>query len=144
MKTKIILFLSLFCIATGFSQEKKERIKALKVAYITEKLELTTQEAQKFWPIYNAFDEEQFQIRHEKMRGKLKNIEPENFNALTENEAKQLLNEMEQNEDKLYQLRKKFMKDVQNVLPAKKIILLKKTEDDFNRKLLKEFRGRKH
>ena len=43
----------------------------------------------------------------------------------------------------MHQLKKKFMIDLQKVLPAKKIILLKKTEDEFNRKLLREFRDRR-
>jgi len=37
---------------------KGERIKALKVAFITQALNLTSEEAQKFWPVYNAYDQE--------------------------------------------------------------------------------------
>ena len=56
MKNKFIfpiLFLLMASIsfAQGF-RDKKEKVKALKVAYITEQLDLTTEEAQKFWPIY--------------------------------------------------------------------------------------------
>ena len=72
MKTKI-LFPIIFLLVTSLSfykriKKKREKVKALKVAYITEQLELTTDEAQKFWPIYNAFDEKQSELLHEKMR----------------------------------------------------------------------------
>ena len=71
MKTKIIypilfLLISSFSFSQGF-KEKKGKVKALKIAYITEELDLTTEEAQKFWPIYNAFDDKQSELRHEKM-----------------------------------------------------------------------------
>ena len=53
----------LFLLATTFSfaqghKEKQEKIKALKVAFITEKLEFTSDEAQKFWPIHTEYDNE--------------------------------------------------------------------------------------
>ncbi len=146
MKTKINLLVLLLITAVSFAQgpeDKKDKIKALKVAYITEKLNLTTEEAQKFWPIYNAYDDKQFELRHNMRKDKFKRLEDEGFDKLTEKEALDLLNQFEKNEDDLYALRKKFMTEVKKVLPAKKIILLKKTEDEFNRNLLKEFKGRK-
>ena len=88
MKTKI-LFPIIFLLVTSLSfsqgfKEKREKVKALKVAYITEQLELTTDEAQKFWPIYNAFDENQSELRHEKMRAILDRFKPGNVEKLSE------------------------------------------------------------
>jgi hypothetical protein len=61
---KYLLIISLllgFTIA-GMSQDedKKDggRIEALKIAYLTRKLNLTTEEAQKFWPVYNKYADE--------------------------------------------------------------------------------------
>lgn len=133
----LILTLANITFAQNF-KEKKEKIKALKVAFITEKLSLTTEEAQKFWPIYNAFDEKQFEIRHNKRKESLEGIE-----NISEKEAQSIIAEMQSHDEEMHQLKKKFIADLQKVLPAKKIILLKKTEDEFNRKLLREFRERK-
>src|SRR5690606_15824345 len=59
--------LFLLLSATVHSQENKyEKIKALKTAYITEQLTLTPSEAEKFWPIYNSFDEKYHDLRHQK------------------------------------------------------------------------------
>lgn len=146
MKKTIYLLLAVLFSSFAFSQgikEKKEKIKALKVAYITEKLSLTSEEAQKFWPIYNAFDEKQFEIRHHKLRKVMDKIEGEGIENIDEKEAQALLNEVESSEDQLHQLKKKFVIDLQKVLPAKKIILLKKAEEEFNRKLLREMRERR-
>lgn len=138
----MVLIVANFSFAQGF-KEKKEKIKALKVAYITEKLDFTTDEAQKFWPIYNTFDEKQFEIRHNKMKAIIKKIEEGGMENISEKEAQNLISQMENSEEELHGLKKKFMQDLQKVIPAKKIILLKKTEEEFNRKLLREFKERK-
>lgn len=147
MKTKIIypivfLLISSLSFSQGF-KEKKEKVKALKVAYITEQLDLTTEEAQKFWPIYNAFDDKQSELRHEKMRAILDRFEPGNVEKLSEKDASTLLTQMESVEESLFALRKKFIKDLQGIISAKKIIKLKKAEEDFNRTLLRQIKERR-
>ena len=147
MKTKII-FPIIFLLVTSLSfsqgfKEKREKVKALKVAYITEQLELTTDEAQKFWPIYNAFDENQSELRHEKMRAILDRFKPGNVEKLSEKDASNSLAQMEKIEEDLFNLKKKFIKDLQSVISAKKIIKLKKAEEDFNRELLKQMREKR-
>jgi hypothetical protein len=54
---KLILFLLVFAGISYIcaAQPPKERIKALKVAYITKELNLTSSEAEKFWPVYNEY-----------------------------------------------------------------------------------------
>ena len=147
MKTKIIFPIIFLLVASlSFSQgfkEKREKVKALKVAYITEQLELTTDEAQKFWPIYNAFDENQSELRHEKMRAILDRFKPGNVEKLSEKDASNSLAQMEKIEEDLFNLKKKFIKDLQGVISAKKIIKLKKAEEDFNRELLKQMREKR-
>ena len=147
MKTKI-LFPIIFLLVTSLSfsqgfKEKREKVKALKVAYITEQLELTTDEAQKFWPIYNAFDDNQAELRHEKMRSILDRFKPGNVEKLSEKDASNSLAQMEKIEEDLFNLKKKFIKDLQGVISAKKIIKLKKAEEDFNRELLKQMREKR-
>ena len=147
MKTKILFPIIFLLVASlSFSQgfkEKREKVKALKVAYITEQLELTTDEAQKFWPIYNAFDEKQSELRHEKMRAILDRFKPGNVEKLSEKDASNSLAQMEKIEEDLFNLKKKFIKDLQSVISAKKIIKLKKAEEDFNRELLKQMQEKR-
>ena len=147
MKTKILFPIIFLLVASlSFSQgfkEKREKVKALKVAYITEQLELTTEEAQKFWPLYNAFDDKQAELRHEKMRAILDRFKPGNVEKLSEKDASNSLIQMEKIEEDLFNLKKKFIKDLQSVISAKKIIKLKKAEEDFNRELLKQMREKR-
>ena len=147
MKTKILFPIIFLLVASlSFSQgfkEKREKVKALKVAYITEQLELTTDEAQKFWPIYNTFDDKQGELRHEKMKSILDRFKPGNVEKLSEKDASNSLAQMEKIEEDLFNLKKKFIKDLQSVISAKKIIKLKKAEEDFNRELLKQMREKR-
>ncbi len=147
MKTnKSIFFLLLFVSSVSFGQammkHKKEQIKALKVAYITDELQLTSEEASKFWPIYNAFDDKQKELRQEKLRGYLERLDNGEIDKMNDKQAATFLNQMESTEDEIYQLRKKFIANLKGVLSPIKIIKLKKTEEGFNRKLLKQYRDK--
>ena len=145
---KNYLFIIVFAIISlnGFAQgggkfkEKKEKIKALKIAYITDELKLTTDEAAKFWPLFNSFDEKQKEFRLQKFKNKLND---ESLDGLSEKDATTLLNQIENSEDELYKLRKKFIVDLKSVLPATKILKLKKAEEGFNKKLLQQYRDNK-
>jgi Spy/CpxP family protein refolding chaperone len=124
-------------------KEKKEQIKAMKVAFLTTELNLTSSEAEKFWPIYNSFDDKQFELRHQKMKGYFKRMADDELDKLSEKEANALLTQIENNDEELFNLRKKFMGDVKGVLPSVKIIKLRKAEEDFNRKLLQQYRDKR-
>ena len=138
MKKQYILLLLALCTVNVFSQTKDEKIENLKIAYITEKLDLSKSEAQKFWPIYNTYEEQNNAIREE-MKDQRRNID---IQTLTEADAKILLNNMMRSNDERELLLNQYIKDLQNVLPAKKIILLKKTEDEFRRKIFDEYKKR--
>ena len=138
----ILLFLlSIHSFAQSQMEDKKEQIRALKVGFITNELALTTDEATKFWPIYNAYDDKQFEIRHQKMKAFKQRMDAD-LEKMTEKEASALLAQMENTEDELYQIRKKFVANLKGILPSVKIIKLKKAEDDFNRKLLQQYRNK--
>jgi hypothetical protein len=146
MKTNKLVLIILFLLSIHiFAQpprgEKKEQIKALKVGFITTELALTSDEASKFWPLYNAFEDKQFDLRIQKMKA-FKGRMDSDLDKMSEKEASALLAQMETNEDELYQARKKFIASLKGILPSVKIIKLKKAEDDFNRKLLQQYRDK--
>jgi Spy/CpxP family protein refolding chaperone len=139
----LLLFVSFNFYAQGESmKEKKEQIKALKVAFFTTELDLTTNEAERFWPIYNTFDDKQFELRHQKMKTYMRRMNDGSLDKITEKEANTFLAQIEDTEEELFLLRKKFMQNVRTILPAVKIVKLKKSEEDFNRKLLQQYRNK--
>src|SRR6188508_1302789 len=107
-------------------KEKREQIKAMKVAFLTTELDLTSSEAEKFWPIYNTFDDKQFELRYRKMKDYFKKMKGFDLDNLSEKEAAALLNQIEDNEEDLFNLKKKFIISLKGILPSVKIIKLKK------------------
>ncbi len=146
---KIILAIIILFSINSFAQggrllkEKKEQIKAMKVAYITNELSLTSDEAAKFWPLYNAFEEKQHEIRKQKLKGYMDRIDEESFDNLSEKEAATILAQMESTEEELHQARKKFVASLKGVISSVKILKLKKAEEGFNRKLLQQYRDKR-
>jgi hypothetical protein len=139
----LFLFISFTFYAQGEKmKEKREQIKAMKVAFLTSELNLTPNEAEKFWPIYNIYDDKQFELRHNRMKGSLRKMNDEELDKLSEKEAAALLNQIESNEEESFQLRKKFINNLKDILPAVKIIKLKKAEENFSRKLLQQYRDK--
>ncbi|MEM5564454.1 hypothetical protein WNY78_05045 [Psychroserpens sp. AS72] len=141
MKKTILTLLVCIITLTSYSQDKdkRERFKALKVAFITERLELSETEAQKFWPIYNAYDKEKDMLRHT-AREKRHNLKLE---SLTEAEAKKALIDYLAFEKEQQNLKADLIESLLTAIPAKKIILLKIAEDEFKKQMLEEFQKRK-
>jgi hypothetical protein len=141
---KIFPILFLFLSFTFYGQnenfkDKKEKIRAMKVAFMTTELDLTSSEAEKFWPIYNTYDDKQFELRHQKMKTYFKKIKGIDINKMSEKEAVILLDQINENEEDLFDLKKKLMVNLKAILPSAKIIKLKIAEEDFNRKLLQQY-----
>ncbi len=141
---KLILILSVFLglSQVSFAQdsdrkEQWERIKALKVAYFTQELKLGDKLAEKFWPIYNEYEKQRHDL-HEREHVDLDNIE-----CINEDEANKLLSEFLSVENEEYKVKKQLFKELKEIMTAKDIIKLYKLEDEFHKKLIKEYRSKK-
>lgn len=123
-----------------FAQHKpdREKIKTLKVAYITEQLDLTTAEAQTFWPIYNAHDAQMDAFREmerTQIYEKLRNME-----SLSDKDSDDLFRALITLENQKHEAEQKFLKEIQKVISAKKTFILLKSEKGFKRRLLQQYR----
>ena len=133
-KYKLITLLLLLLSISSFAQpgsrfkEKKEQVKSLKVAFITNKLDLTPEESAKFWPLYNAFEDKQHEIRKQRLKVYMDRVNNSD-DKLSEKDATTLLNQMESTEEELHQLKKKFITNLKSVLPATKILKLNMEEN---------------
>lgn len=144
MRTLTILIFSLIISTCTFAQKgKRDQFKALKVSFITEKLNLTEKEAQKFWPIYNAHEQNMHKYRYSGFRSLRQKLK-DNYNSLSEEDAQDYLNKFIELENKIHEEQTLLISKLRNVISAKKIIALKSAEEDFKRKMIDQFRkGRK-
>ncbi|WP_299116620.1 sensor of ECF-type sigma factor [uncultured Winogradskyella sp.] len=132
----LLLFFSISSFAQG-GEKMKERIKTQKVAFLTEKLSLTTEEAQQFWPIYNAFETKVDKIKSDVLRPIKQEMRGGN---VSDKRADELLEQLIKTENDMHQAKLQLVEDLKKVISSKKIMLLKAAEDQFNRKLLERLR----
>lgn len=142
MKKLLVVFCFLFTVLPVLSQEEdrdaqRERIKALKVAFFTQELNLNEQTAEKFWPIYNRYEKERREL-HKREHIDIKNVE-----CISEDEAENLIDEFLSVENEEYKIKKQLFKDLKQIISAKDIIKLHKLEDEFHKKLIKEYRSKR-
>ncbi|MEN8799259.1 MAG: hypothetical protein ABF293_08435 [Flavobacteriaceae bacterium] len=135
--------LCLFATFVVFGQggPGREKIKTLKVAFITERLGLTSDEAQAFWPVYNEHEKNIQRIRRtERVEIQAKFMD---MDLLTQSEASELLNQLMELEMTKQKLHIAFLEKMTTVISPKKTLLLIKAEEDFKRRLLREMQKRK-
>jgi len=112
-----------------------ERFKAQKIAFMTEKMDLTTAESEKFWPLYNEFSKKRKELRSQY----LPQNRPED---LSEEQASALIDNMMLMKESELALEKNYLQRFKNVLPSKKIIIMHHSEREFNQHVIKKVRER--
>jgi hypothetical protein len=115
-----------------------ERIEAMKIAYITQEVGLTPQEAQAFWPIYNQYSEELKKLQKARasdlMEARL------NFNQLTDAQMETLVDRYVEHEVNEAEIRRRYLLQFKKVIPIRKVALLLRAEMSFKRVLLQRLR----
>lgn len=136
--------ISIFCtlsINAQMSKKGRQKIKALKIAYLTEQLNLTSVEAEKFWPIYNVFNKEQNTLRSTYKLTLRKTIKKDGeIDDLNENEATKLIALKLLTDKQLYESQESFINKIKGIISSKKIIKLQIAEMEFGRKLMRKYR----
>jgi hypothetical protein len=128
----IILMLSTSLFAQSKS-ERYEQIETIKVAFITKKLDLSSEEAQKFWPIYNNYQKELMLLMKKRREERLR----------TDIEPNDKINLDLSYESKMLDLKKKYKKLYSKAIPAEKILLLYQAEREFREHLIKQLNHRR-
>ncbi|TXD48269.1 sensor of ECF-type sigma factor [Polaribacter sp. IC073] len=141
----LTLFLTAFQAFGQHSQESRDKIKALKVAFLTQELKLTSMEAEKFWPVYNKHEEEIDLLRTKvRLEFKKKIKEVGDLNNLDESQAKKLVLLKLDLEKKMVAGKIDFNTTVSKFLSYKKIMKLHLSEREFARELMRKYgKGRK-
>jgi hypothetical protein len=148
-KTNILLLIMLISFSaysqfdfeqTKQFQKKKKMIEAQKIAFITNELALTPEEAQAFWPVYNKF---------QKIRNEEEKIFRENqkdiidINLLSDEDAEIIADNHLIHAQRMLDIQKQYYTELKKVLPIKKIIKLHHSEKKFKRLLLEKIKERR-
>lgn len=133
----LTLLLVLSFQARVFSQGPyMERIKAQRVAFFTEKLDLSGAEAEKFWPVYNEYSRQKEKINLES-RSLTRSLMLE-IDEMDEKEVELSLQKFIDLENKSHKLFLKYNEKFIQILPPSKVMKLYMAENQFKQYLLKQ------
>lgn len=136
----IILTTMSFSLVRG-QNPNMEKLNAYKIAFFTKKMNLSSQEAEKFWPLYNEFQDKKFRIQQEKV------LLNRNFNqngaTMTDKELTEAGDNYIALEVKGTSLSQEYHNRFKDVLPPAKIIRLYQAENQYKLQLLNELQDRK-
>jgi hypothetical protein len=113
----LILIFGNFSFVHAQNGQRAEKVQELKIAFITQKLQLTSAEAEKFWPVYNSYENEIKQLRATNKNG-----------------------DVLENEQKLLDIRKKYKPSFEKILGAQRANDLYNVERDFRNVLIKSLK----
>lgn len=109
-----------------------QQIESVKIAFITQQLNLSNDEAEKFWPIYNNYQRDLNELFKQKRENRL--------NRPNANE--ELTNELNF-EGRLLDIRKKYQAEFSKVLPADKVLQFFRAEREFREQMIRQLKERR-
>ena len=125
----------------GSKSEKEEQLRAQKIAFFTEKIGLTPDEAQEFWPIYNSYWNKKNSIIAD--RKKTMTDFMAKSDQLSEKEMVNYANKYINYEMQLAELLDEYHLKFKKILPIEKVIKIYLADYEFKTYLLKRIRGDK-
>jgi hypothetical protein len=122
----------------------QDKMKAYKIAYITDRLDLTATEAQKFWPIYNEISDKIDSFKKQTRKEVVKQLRaeggPEN---ISDEKAWSIIQRDFDTQKKILAFEEELVNKLKGFLPYRKILKLKIAEREFKKDLFKKLRERR-
>lgn len=119
----------------------REDIESMKIAYLTKKLDLTPDEAKKFWPVFNQFSGELKNIRS--TRRKSVRDAKEDIDNLSDKDIEKIVDSDIAMRQQELDVIKKYNSQFKQVLPMRKVAALYRAEDDFKKELIEKIKERR-
>ncbi len=113
-----------------------EKMKTQRVAFFTERLDFSEEEAQNFWPVYNNYSDSKGKINSQ-IRSLTRYVS-ENINELSEKEVEESLQKYIKFEKNSHQLFIQYNEKFLEILPPSKVMKLYITETQFKQYLLRQ------
>ncbi len=119
------------------SSYDKEKLEAARVAFITNRLDLKAEQAEKFWPVFNEFNEERG-----KLMNQLSTINRSSSEEITESKAKEMIAQRLKLQQDLLDREKLFMDEIVKIITPVQAVKLGGVNREFTRQVYRMQRGR--
>jgi heterodisulfide reductase subunit B len=132
-----------YAVAQDAAQEdaaaKQDKIKALELLYISRELDLTSQEAEKFWPVYKKYSKEVNELLAERKR-KAKELKGQ---PRTDAIAEEALDKELGYERRMLEIKTRYKQEFMKILPARKVGNIYRSEREFRAMMIRQLKERK-
>ncbi|PRY90740.1 hypothetical protein CLW00_101405 [Mongoliibacter ruber] len=115
----------------------REKLESARVAFITNRIDLKPEQAEKFWPLYN-----QYQEKRSKMMDEISSLNRKANTPISDSEARELVNERLTKQQQMLDMEKKFMTEIQDVISSSQAVKLHDVNRQFTRQLYRMNQGR--
>ncbi len=145
-RPSLLLLLLLFVLPSflphngqALAQDSRmEVIESRRIAFLTERMSLTPEEARAFWPLYNEYNK-----NRDELSNSHRNKWPDaKVASMSNEEAGRYAEDLVLHMERSATIKREYHEKLKRILPAKKIALLYEAERDFNRMLFQEARRR--
>lgn len=119
-------------------KQRWEKFRAEKVAFLTSNLDLTPEEAQKFWPIYNQMEKERQEAQDQ--RREVERKVQEAGGSMSKKEIVDLTREFTSTMKHEGALISKYNEEFLKILPPEKVLKIYQSENEFRMKIFKRYR----
>jgi hypothetical protein len=116
-----------------------QQIQAARIGMITERLGLSPDQAQRFWPMYNEFSQKRREVRA-RFNEVRKGIDPNDMSDEQSQRLMELSLDIRQSE---VNLEKEYTGKLRDVISAQQVLALRKAEDDFRKLILQRIEERR-
>ena len=139
--TTVFTFLILFANAQDEQHKARwEKYRSEKISFLTDKMEMSPAEAQKFWPVYNELEKIRWEAQ--KTRRDLEMKVHDAKATLSKKEATQLTRDFAGSMEKEGALLVKYNEEFLKILPPEKVLKLYQAENEFRMYMIQKFRDR--
>lgn len=138
MKRILSILIFSFLLFSGqllFAQSEKDKVEALRIAFISKRVELTAAEAEKFWPVYNEYNDKLKAIKKNLRQSYRKKAE-----TLNEKEAEELYYLDLQSKQAETDVHKAYSEKIKGIIGVKKVVRLRVAEEEFKREIINSIR----
>lgn len=137
----IILFICLGHVAMAqHSNDNRDEIESYKIAYLTQKLDLSADESRIFWPIYKNWQNEQASLRKERAQKMISFRKIDEIEDLSDNEVQSLITNELSFKQKGLDIEKKYYNQLKSNLPIKTVGKYYRAQETFKKELLNRYK----
>lgn len=139
----LVLLMPFAVFAQDIKPDRKDKVETMHIAYLTQKLDLTPAEAEKFWPVYNQYRTDMDALRKQRMDNIEAVKKAGGVDNMSEDDVKKLIASETDIETRQLDLRKQYITKFQTVIPIRKVAKFFVAEDGFKRYLLNQLKQRR-